>query len=84
MISQTVRMSSGGRLVVPVEIRRALGLDEGVAVVMRVEDTTIQIQTVPESIARAQKLVAQYVPDNISLVDELIADRRGEAARERD
>jgi len=33
-------------------------------------------------IKRAQELVAKYVPRDVSLVDELIADRRAEAARE--
>lgn len=35
-----------------------------------------------KSLAQAQEIVRKYVPDNVSLVDELIADRRAEAARE--
>ena len=33
-------------------------------------------------IKRAQELVAKYVPRDVSLVDELMAERRAEAARE--
>jgi hypothetical protein len=32
--------------------------------------------------AKAKALIAQYVPAGISLADELIADRRAEAAAE--
>lgn len=35
-----------------------------------------------EAIRRAQQLIAQHIPASVSLVDELIADRRAEAARE--
>jgi hypothetical protein len=35
-----------------------------------------------EAIRRAQRLIAQHIPASVSLVDELIADRRAEAARE--
>jgi hypothetical protein len=33
-------------------------------------------------VRRAQKLVRNFVPEGVSLVDELIAERRAEAARE--
>jgi hypothetical protein len=35
-----------------------------------------------QAIRRAQDLVRQYVPPEVSLVDELIAERRAEAERE--
>ena len=34
------------------------------------------------AIKRAQEIVARYVPEGRSLADELIAERRAEAARE--
>lgn len=36
------------------------------------------------AIRRVQRLVAQHVPAEVSLVDELLAERRREAAREAD
>lgn len=36
------------------------------------------------AIRRVQRLVAQHVPADVSLVDELLAERRREAAREAD
>ena len=35
-----------------------------------------------EQLRRASALVRKYVPENVSLVDELIAERRAEAARD--
>jgi bifunctional DNA-binding transcriptional regulator/antitoxin component of YhaV-PrlF toxin-antitoxin module len=80
--SKTVIMSSGGRLVIPVEMRRELGLEEGVAVVLKLSEAALTIQTKPAIIAKAKALIAKYVPAGVSLVDELIADRRAEAAAE--
>lgn len=38
--------------------------------------------TITERMARAQALVRKYVPETVSLADELIVERRREAARE--
>ena len=35
-----------------------------------------------KAIRRAQEILAKYVPEGRSLADELIAERRAEAARE--
>lgn len=80
--NRQARMGSGGRLVIPAEIRQELGLKEGEPVVMRVENGELRIWTAREGIRRAQKIVRRYVPPGVSLVDELIAERRAEAARE--
>ncbi len=37
---------------------------------------------VKKGIRRAQELVRRYVPEGVSLSDELIAERRAEARRE--
>jgi hypothetical protein len=50
---------------------------------LREEDPELARLTLPERIARAQALVCKYVPEGVSLADELIAERRREAARER-
>jgi bifunctional DNA-binding transcriptional regulator/antitoxin component of YhaV-PrlF toxin-antitoxin module len=82
MASKTVKMSSGGRLVIPVEMRRELGLEEGVSVVLKVENAELSVQTVPEALAKAKTLVAKYITPGVSLVDALISDRRKEAIAE--
>ena len=75
-------VGAGGRVVIPAEYRQALGLHVGDAVIMRLEDGEVRITTVREAIRRAQEIVRRYIPEGVSLSDELIAERRAEAERE--
>lgn len=78
-----MKMSEGGRVVVPVEIRQALGLKEGDSVLWELVDGEARMTTREARLRRAQALFQQYVPpDSPSIADELIADRRKEAERE--
>jgi bifunctional DNA-binding transcriptional regulator/antitoxin component of YhaV-PrlF toxin-antitoxin module len=78
------KVQEGGRLVVPVELRRQLGLQTGTDVVLDVVDGALRVRTMEQVVKDVQASVRQYVPEGVSLVDELIADRRAEAAAERD
>lgn len=80
MIRTKVRQ--GGRIVIPVNMRRQLGIEVGENVNVSLENNSILIMTQKEGIRKAQELVRKFVPEGISLVDELIADRRREAANE--
>jgi len=52
-------------------------------VLLSCEDGEIRLSTRRERIRRMQKWVAELIPpDGPSVVDELIAERRAEAARE--
>ena len=77
-----VKVGPGGRIVVPAAYREAIGLREGDDVQVRIEGDEVRILSRAAAIRRAQDLVAKYVPPGVSLVDELIAERRREAARE--
>ena len=76
------KVGEGGRIIIPAEYRKALGMQAGTSIVIRLEDGELRIFTVREGIRRAQELVRQFVPEGVSLVDALIAERRAEAARE--
>lgn len=78
----STKIADGGRLVIPAEHRRALGLEIGDEVIVRVEDNELRILTRAEAIKRAQKKVRRHVKGGRSLVDELNAERRAEAKRE--
>jgi bifunctional DNA-binding transcriptional regulator/antitoxin component of YhaV-PrlF toxin-antitoxin module len=79
-----VKIDVGGRIVIPVEFRRAIAAEEGDSVTLRLEGDELRIVSNAASVRRAQALVARYVPKDVSLVDEFLADRRREAAREED
>ncbi|HEX6032019.1 MAG TPA: AbrB/MazE/SpoVT family DNA-binding domain-containing protein [Tepidiformaceae bacterium] len=76
------RIGKGGRLVIPAEARKRLDLREGEKVMVEVRDGELRVYSVREGIRRAQEIVARYVPAGVSLVDELLRERREEAAHE--
>jgi AbrB family looped-hinge helix DNA binding protein len=82
MNTVSTKIADGGRVVIPAEYRRALGLEIGDEVILRVEDGELRIMTRAEGVKRAQQNVRKYVKGKRSLVDELIADRRVEAESE--
>jgi hypothetical protein len=59
-----------------------LGLQEGDKLIASLEDGEVRLSTIPAAIRRVQALVRQFVPEGVSLVDELLEDRRREVERE--
>jgi bifunctional DNA-binding transcriptional regulator/antitoxin component of YhaV-PrlF toxin-antitoxin module len=76
------RIVSGGRLQLPADVRRELGLSDGDPVRMSVENGELRVRSLRAVIAGIQAEMRRYVPEGASLADELIADRRADAARE--
>jgi len=74
------QIGKGGRLVVPAKLRKTLNIQAGDEIVVRLEDDSLRLIPMQRAVRRAQKVVKQYVPEGVSLVDELIQARR-EAAR---
>ena len=82
METVTVKLGTSGRLVLPVQFRRALGVEPGDELILALDKGELRIFTRGEAIRRAQELVRRYIPSDRSLVDELIQERRAESARE--
>jgi len=78
--SISTKVTDGGRIVIPAEYRRALGLNVGDDVVLSLEAGEIRILSRKEALRRAKALVRKYVPEGTVLSDELLAERRREAA----
>ena len=76
------RVNENGRVVIPASFRKALGINAGDEVVLRIEDNELRILTLKQRIEQAQRLVRRHVKPGTSLVDELIAERREAAKRE--
>jgi len=79
MLQMRTKLTEGGRIVIPAEYRQALGLKVGDELILRLEDGEVRILTPLQAIRRAQELVSRYIPEERSLADELIAERRLEA-----
>ena len=72
----------GGRVVIPAAYRKALEVEEGDYIVMQMDGEELRVVNDEKEFERARAVLAKYVPEGVSLVDELIADRRREAAAE--
>lgn len=80
--SRSSKIVDGGKVVIPAKFRRELGIEVGDTVVMEVVDGELRIRSRDAAIAEIQKLARSFVPEGVSVVDELISDRRAEAAKE--
>jgi AbrB family looped-hinge helix DNA binding protein len=77
----TLRLGRQGRLVIPADLRRKLGLNDGDELVARDEDGRLVIEPRSAVLTRIRRRL-QALPPEVSLVDDLLAERRREAQRE--
>lgn len=76
------KVGEGGRVVLPASYRKAMGLCVGDDILLEREGDEVRLRSRDGAIREVQRITRQYVPEGVSLVDELIAERRAEAARE--
>lgn len=80
----SVDVAARGRLVIPAAARRRLGLKEGDRVILTVEpDGSARLRPAADAVRALRGLYRDLAPRR-SLVDELLAERRRDAAREAD
>ncbi len=77
------RVTESGRVSLPAELRKAVGLNHGGDVVFQLYGREIRIRTVDEVIDRAQALSRKLLGDAPDAsVDAFLAERRRDAERE--
>lgn len=74
-----VILGQNGRLVIPAKYREALQLRTGDQLVVRLVGNELHVTTRRAAIQNAQRLVRQHVPKGVSLVQELITERKLES-----
>lgn len=78
----TLEVDARGRLVLPAKVRQHLNLEKGDQVVLTVSDSpTVQLAS-RKRLATKLRGIYKHVSTNGSMVEELIAERRKEAASE--
>jgi AbrB family looped-hinge helix DNA binding protein len=77
-----VRVDSAGRIVIPADVRQQLGIASGDDLVVEASQGCIRLKTLRQLIEDAQALFTRNVPPGVSVVDELLRERREEAERE--
>lgn len=60
-LESKVRLTEGGRVVIPAKLREELGLHVGDELLLRVEEGELRFITRQQAVARAQETVRHYV-----------------------
>ncbi len=81
VMDATVVLGRQGRLVIPAEVRAALGLSPGDRLHLHLTGDRLVLQRPQDALSELRRLGAA-VPPGRSLVEELLADRRAAAALE--
>src|SRR5262245_37426669 len=78
-ISATI--GEGGRLVIPAEMRKAMGITPGDTVSLRLEEGALRVVSPKMAREAVQKFALKWKKHGTSEVDEFLAERREEARR---
>lgn len=72
-----------GRLVLPARVRKNLGIEKGTRLQLKEEaDGSLTLRPYAAIVEATRGMFADIKPHGVSVVDELIAERREEAKRE--
>ncbi|MDD4905410.1 MAG: AbrB/MazE/SpoVT family DNA-binding domain-containing protein [Methylobacter tundripaludum] len=78
MNQQAVKISAGGRIELPVQMRASLSIHEGDELLISVVNGEIHITPKALALQNALAIVRKHLAGNPDLSDALIADRRKE------
>jgi AbrB family looped-hinge helix DNA binding protein len=76
------KVDASGRILLPAELRAELHVAEGDSVLFVQHHNALELRTLKQAVQKAQEYFCSLAPASVSMVDELIAERRAEAARE--
>ena len=82
MTRYDIPLQENGRMILPAELRRALGVGKGDRVVILTTENGVELTTAQRARRRAQERFRRLVPEGVSVVDEFLAEKRAEVARE--
>ena len=76
-----VHVGPRGRLVIPANVRRRLSLKAGDVLLLQVQGETLLLEK-RETVLSRMRSWFEAVPEDVSLVDELLAERQAEVQQE--
>ena len=83
MRNTSLHIDNQGRMRLPSWWRREQGVDPSTELCVAItEEGALVVETREQGLRRARALLRKYIPEGVNLSDELIAERRAEAARE--
>lgn len=74
-----VTITPNGRMSLPADIRKQLGLDKGGAVLLELTPDGVVLRTVAQVVARAQALSKAMTEGTTMSVDDFLAQRRADS-----
>jgi AbrB family looped-hinge helix DNA binding protein len=77
-----VSVDHAGRMLIPAAARQRYGIHQGDRLVVSADESGLHVMTLDQAIERAQASFARFRKPGVSMVDELLRERREEAARE--
>jgi AbrB family looped-hinge helix DNA binding protein len=77
-----LKVDAAGRVLIPAEMRAAMGLSEGGTVLAWLDRGELRVISTELAAKQAQQIARSLMGGNRRLAEELIADRRAEAERE--
>ncbi|HWA89192.1 MAG TPA: hypothetical protein VG889_04110 [Rhizomicrobium sp.] len=80
--ARRIEVQADGTVTLPAVLLAAVGIPQGGVLLARFDDDEIKMMTPETTTRKIQAEMRKYVPEGVSLVDELIAERRAEAKRE--
>jgi bifunctional DNA-binding transcriptional regulator/antitoxin component of YhaV-PrlF toxin-antitoxin module len=81
-VSVVLNVTEDGRIIIPAQALADLGVTAPDRVSASVVEGEVVLDTLDAAVKRMQAYYRQFIPDGVSLVDEFIAERHAEAARE--
>ena len=82
MTIEHVKLNADGRFVLPARLRQSIGVKPGDTLVIESDGDSLLVRSLDQVIREVQDSFAPYRVPGVSVVDELIAERRAEAAKE--
>lgn len=83
MTTISAKITQGGRLVIPASVRKALRIEDGDMVVLEVKGQALEVVAMRDRLREVQQACSAVLAGG-GVVDEFLAERRREAAREAD
>jgi AbrB family looped-hinge helix DNA binding protein len=77
-----LKVDSSGRIVLPADARARNHIAEGDTVVVIEDSNGLHVKTRDQIVAEAQAYFASFVPRDVLLSEEILADRRAEHERD--
>jgi AbrB family looped-hinge helix DNA binding protein len=78
-----VRVSPSGRISIPADVRKQLGLEKGGSLMLNVDEYGITLTNFQQRIAKAQSLYREAMKGKVDFtIAEFLAEKRAEAALE--